>query len=138
LFPQDVTSKPYNAGGHRLQNLTPAEAMDLADDAKVTQSARKDVALHKIRRCELDLEVAKGKVHQCEDTLATLWKEVADAEANLVTLESGMVGIQRLVLEAEQIKASAHADSSGTVDNGSVDSMSRGSDVSEHDTRLAL
>jgi hypothetical protein len=112
--------------------------MDLADDAKVTQSARKDVALHKIRRCELDLEVAKGKVDQCEDTLVTLWKEVADAEANLVTLESGMVGIQRLVLEAEQIKASAHADSSGTVDDGSVDSMSRGSDVSDHDTRLAL
>jgi septation ring formation regulator EzrA len=93
--------------------------MSLAANAKTAQSARKYVALHKIRRCETDLKVAKDKVRACEETLIGLRKEVEEAEANLSALETGMAGIQQIMLQSDIETPSLH----DTNNSGSMHSL---------------
>ena len=113
LPPQEVTTMNVNnlPDENSLERLTPTEAMALASNAKLVQSARKYTAMHKLRRCESDLRAARGRVHEYEEVLANLEKEIKSAEENIEVLDSGMVGIQRLVVQAEQLKASNDTDS---------------------------
>jgi hypothetical protein len=105
LPPQEVnTSITINlpdANPLQVEEFSPTEAMALASDAKLVQSARKYTAMHKLRRCESDLRTAKGRVHEYEQVLVDLQNEVKEAEKNIEVLESGMAGIQRLVVQAE-------------------------------------
>lgn len=104
--------------------------MTLALNMRVTESAHKDVVLHKVCRCESELEAVKDKVHELENVLPDLQREVKAAEERLRVLDNGIVDIQHLVLRAKQIQnASAYSISTG--------SFCHNSDVDDH-TRLAM
>src|SRR6202042_1316620 len=92
LPPQEVTTMNVNnlPDENSLERLTPTEAMALASNAKLVQSARKYTAMHKLRRCESDLRAARGRVHEYEEVLANLEKEIKSAEENIEVLDSGM------------------------------------------------
>ena len=116
LPPQEVnTSIAINLPDtNPLDEFTPTEAMTLASNAQLVQSARKYTAMDKLRKCESDLRTAKGRVHEYEQVLVDLQNEVKEAEKNIEVLESGMVGIQRLVVQAEQLNTSDVCDSADT------------------------
>jgi hypothetical protein len=87
--------------GNHHEDLSPTDALSIASRARTTYYARKFAALHQISEWEVYLDVAKGKVHECEETLQKLREEVATTEGNLGMIESGMVELQRAILEAQ-------------------------------------
>ncbi len=83
--------------GNRLDNLddmSPANAMNVASRAQTTQYARKYAAVHELSEWEVQLDAAKGKVHECEETIQRLREEIEMADGSLLRLESRMRGLK--------------------------------------------
>lgn len=52
-----------------------------------------------MRRLEMELNVAKGKVLECEEGMRNLQKEVEEADENIGQIETGITSLQRLALQ---------------------------------------
>ena len=55
--------------GRDINNVSLADAMNIASRARTTHYARKYGMLHEISEWELQLNSAKDKVHECEETI---------------------------------------------------------------------
>jgi len=68
----------------------------------VTQYSRKYIAIHEISEWEGHLDTAKGKVHECEDALQKLRREIEVIDDNIGKLESGMENLKHAILQEPQ------------------------------------
>jgi len=82
--------------------MSPVEAMCVVSRERVTQYSRKYIAIHEISEWEGHLDTAKGKVHECEDALQKLRREIEVIDDNIGKLESGMENLKHAILQEPQ------------------------------------
>jgi len=74
-----------------------------------------------MRRLEVELNVAKGKVLECEEGMKNLQKEVEEADENLGEIENGIANLQRgLVLHANSEQRNAYPNDTESIGSASL------------------
>jgi hypothetical protein len=74
-----------------------------------------------MRRLEVELNVAKGKVLECEEGMKHLQKEVEEADENLGEIENGIANLQRgLVLHANLEQRDPYPNDSESIGSASL------------------
>jgi hypothetical protein len=86
--------------GRDINNISLADAMNIASRERTTQYARKFGMLHEISEWEVRLGGAKDKVHECEEALWKLRQEVETTDGQLGKIESSMEELKR-AMEAQ-------------------------------------
>jgi chromosome segregation ATPase len=84
-----------------------------------------------MRRWEVDLNAAKGKVGECEKALSDLRKEVEEADRNIGTIESGLVELEQRILGSKNHELEASTSESANSSSGSVN-FSRHQQLNTH------
>ena len=93
-----------------------------------------------MRRWEVNLDAAQGKVDECEKVLSDLRKEIEESDRNIGTIESGLVDLERRIHDATNHELEAYessASESANSPSGSVDS-SRHQQLNAHDHSSGL
>jgi chromosome segregation ATPase len=93
-----------------VDNLSLADAMNIASRARTTQYARKYGMLHEIFEWEVHLNNAKDRVYECEETIRKLREEVDATDGQLEKIDNGLEEI-KCAMEAQRL-----ADSTGDID----------------------
>jgi DNA repair ATPase RecN len=85
-----------------LDDMSPANALNVASRAQTTQYARKYAAVHELSEWEVQLDAAKGKVHECEETIQKLREEIEMADDSLLKLENRMESLKHTVQQTQK------------------------------------
>lgn len=106
-----------------IDQMNPIQAIQIASSLAYTtraaHHARKHVAIHKIRRCEVELSAAKDKVLEHEKTILGLQKEVDEVDNHLEIIETGLVELELSLHRAEHNGTQASFQDSTAVESAS-------------------